>query len=221
MDLGWEETTSDYYNQKVRKIFENIFEELEKDPRKTFLIENVAYLSTYFSELKILDSSVYKARMNRLRQWMAEGRVEMANLSTSAPDEATTYYSDLQQNMVSACRWVREELLDNVDTNTKAQILEKNFKNAWMVDSFGHSFSMAKLLISQGYSSVTWARINGKELEKRRQENRLIFDWILQETGTEKIRIIVLPFHYETFYSFRLLVKFSVNPMSQEFGATV
>lgn len=95
MDLGWEETASDYYNQKVRKIFDNIFRELSADPHKTFLIENVGYLSVYFEELKISDQSEYQSKIKSLRHWMAEGRVEVANLAISSSDEATTYYSSL------------------------------------------------------------------------------------------------------------------------------
>ena len=219
-DLGWQLTLSQYYNFKVKYIFKNLWQALSDDPKKTFVMDNIGYLKAYLDDQK--NTKEYPQIIKKLQDWLIEGRVEITNISISSPDEAITYYKDLLSNIRSGVHWINTEILKGLDSDQIQKIKNQNFKNAWYIDAFGHSSTTMKLLSQLGYNSVTWARMNTQQLDYRRKNKKLIFDWISETQNKDfqvedKLRVITFPFHYHTFFSFDVFSPFSLNPMTEEF----
>ena len=93
-DLGWNWTVMEYYNDKVRRIFDSTIQSLLDNPKRKFVYSEVGYLKIYLNE----DPNTRDEKINKLKKLMQNGQWEFVNGGISQSDEACPYYEDIMEN---------------------------------------------------------------------------------------------------------------------------
>lgn len=95
---------------------------------------------------------------------MAEGRLEFVNGGWVASDEACPTYEEQIMNIMRGHGFLKSTF------NISPQ-------HAWQVDAFGHSAATPELYARMGFKSISFARINEDERDRRAAEKSLEFEW--------------------------------------------
>lgn len=140
IDPGWLETLDDYYNQKVKKILDNMVRKLHLYKDMTFIWAEMVYFSRWYEELNGI-------QQDQLRLLVKSGRLELVTGGWVMPDEASTHYVSVIDQLMEGHLWLQEHL--NVKPN-----------NSWSVDPFGHSGTMPYLLKKAGMNNMIIQRIH-------------------------------------------------------------
>jgi len=82
-----------------------------------------------------------------VRKWVAEGRLEFLNGAWTENDEAMPTYQDIIANLMKGHEFLKKEL-DVVP------------KVGWLLDSFGHSATNARLYADAGMEALFLGRLN-------------------------------------------------------------
>ena len=140
IDPGWLETIDDYYNQKVKKILDNMLRKLHLYDDLTFIWAEMVYFSRWFEELNDI-------QQDQLLLLVNSGRLELVTGGWVMPDEASTHYVSVIDQLMEGHLWIQENL--KVSPN-----------NSWSVDPFGHSGTMPYLLRKSGINNMVIQRIH-------------------------------------------------------------
>ena len=68
-DLGWNWTLMEYYNDKVRSIFDTTIESLLENPLRKFVYSEVGYLKIYLNE----DLNTGDEKISKIKKLMSNG----------------------------------------------------------------------------------------------------------------------------------------------------
>ena len=68
-DLGWNWTVMEYYNDRVRSIFDTTIQSLLENPKRKFVYSEVGYLKIYLNE----NPATRDTKIANLKKLMANG----------------------------------------------------------------------------------------------------------------------------------------------------
>ena len=140
VDPGWIETLDDYYIQKVKNILNNMVKKLHLYQDMTFIWAEVVFFSRWYEELS-------EVLQDQVRLLIESGRLELVLGGWVMPDEASTHYVSVIDQLVEGHQWLLEFL--NVRPN-----------NSWSIDPFGHSATMPYLWKKAGMKNMVIQRIH-------------------------------------------------------------
>ena len=201
MDPGWLKTYDEYYNQQVRKIFDNVFEQLKANPNRTFVYCEMINFERWYNDQS---GSVKKL----LKQYLQEKRIEFVGGGLVMNDEASSYYQDIMDQMRVGMEFIKKEfgIMPVV---------------GWMLDPFGHSPSNAYVHSQLGYKYIAIERIEYQDHKDRVANGNLEFLW--RPFGNKNGKTIfthILPFHYGNSFYFRFLSEERAIPANIKINIT-
>jgi alpha-mannosidase len=100
----------------------------------------------------------------KVKQFVKEGRLEILNGGWSANDEACPIFEDIIDNMMFGHQYIKREL--GVEPRV-----------GWLVDSFGHSATNARLYADMGLEALFISRIATGDRDKRIKDSALNYLW--------------------------------------------
>ena len=101
---------------------------------------------------------------NRVKQYVKEGRFEFINGGWSASDEACPTFNDLIDNMLLG----HEFLMKEFGVVPRA---------AWMIDSFGHTATNARIYADIGFEAMFTARMDKEDKAVRFGNKEMQYIW--------------------------------------------
>ena len=186
MDPGWLKTYDEYYNLQVKKIFDNVFEQLKANPNRTFVYCEMINFERWYKD----QSEVVK---QTLKKWLKEERIEFVGGGVVMNDEASSFYQDIMDQMRVGMEFIKKEF----------DIMPVV---GWMLDPFGHSSANAYVHSQLGYKYIALNRIEYQDHKDRVANGNLEFLWRPFENRNGKtIFIHILPFHYGNSFYFKFL----------------
>jgi alpha-mannosidase II len=156
-DPGWLQTIGQYYLLQTRPILENMLAKLEQYPNMTFIWAETVFLSMWWDELDYRQ----KARVKTL---IKRGQLEIVNGGWVAPDEASTHYFAIIDQLIEGHQWLEKNL------GVKPKI-------SWSPDPFGYSSTMPYILNRAGIKDMVILRIHDDVKAELRKNQNLEFHW--------------------------------------------
>ncbi|PQP94259.1 alpha-mannosidase 2 [Prunus yedoensis var. nudiflora] len=144
-DPGWKLTVEEYYERQSRHILDTIVDTLSKDTRRKFIWEEMSYLERWWR-----DSSDLKRES--FTNLVKNGQLEIVGGGWVMNDEANSHYYAIIEQMTEGNMWL----------NDTVGVIPKN---AWAIDPFGYSPTMAYLLRRMGFENMLIQRTH-YELKK-------------------------------------------------------
>ncbi|CAH1791394.1 unnamed protein product [Owenia fusiformis] len=175
-DPGWLKTVEEYYRDQVMLIFDNAVSKLTKYPDMSFIWTETVFLERWWREQPDDKKAKFKELVKR-------GQLELTLGGWVMPDEATTHYYSIIDEMITGHQW----LIDNIGVKPK---------NSWAIDPFGHSGSIPYLLKKAGMENMIALRIH-REVKYQMAENRnLEFRWRQRwdQKGTNDMMCQIMPY---------------------------
>ncbi|XP_052766949.1 alpha-mannosidase 2-like isoform X2 [Mya arenaria] len=157
VDPGWIETVDGYYNKKVRSILDSMVRKLHIYNDLTFIWAEIVFFSRWWDE---------KTDLIRLqvKDLVKEGRLEFVLGGWVMPDEASTSYTSVIDQLTEGHQW----LLDNLGVIPN---------NSWSVDPFGHSGTMPYIWKLAGMKNMVIGRIHQAVKGQLIHDGNLEFNW--------------------------------------------
>ena len=176
MDPGWGLTVDEYYNQRVKAIYNTVYAALQSDPSYTFVIcEMIFFKRWYFEQPESTRSAI--------TSFINEHRIEFVGGGWVMHDEANSYYQDMLDQMRLGLHFLKTEF--NIQPQT-----------AWQIDPFGHSSTNAYIMSHLGFKQIVIDRINHQEHGDRMQRGEMAFIYKPYNDIERDILFHVTPFHY-------------------------
>ncbi|CAL1536288.1 unnamed protein product [Lymnaea stagnalis] len=175
-DPGWLKTVNEYFSDQTRHILNNMVNKLTQYPKMTFIWTETVYFSMWWNEL---DDAV-KVHVRRL---IRRGQLEITLGGWVMPDEASTHYVSIIDQLVEGHQWLWENLGIRPE-------------NSWSIDPFGYSGTMPYLWQSAGMSNMVIQRVHQAVKSALAQERALEFNWrqMWDDRGSTDIFCHVMPF---------------------------
>ena len=152
-DTGWLVTTDQYYVKQVRYILDTVVAALKVNKNRKFNFVEQAFFQRWWYEQN-------DKTKEDVRQLVKEGRLEFNIGGWSMPDEATTHYEDVINEMTLGAKFLYDEF------GIRPTV-------GWHPDTFGHSNQMAAIYADMGFDSFTFWRIHYAEDRKRKEQQEL------------------------------------------------
>ncbi|XP_064621444.1 alpha-mannosidase 2x-like [Lineus longissimus] len=156
-DPGWLQTIGQYYLLQTRPILQNIMAKLEQYPNMTFIWAETVFLSMWWDELD-------QSEKIRVKNLITRGQLEIVNGGWVAPDEASTHYFAIIDQLIEGHQWLEKNL------GVKPKI-------SWSPDPFGYSSTMPYILNRAGVKDMVILRIHDEVKAELRQNQNLEFHW--------------------------------------------
>ena len=156
-DPGWLQTLNRYYSEQTKNILNFMLQKLVQFPNMTFIWSETVFLQMWWDELDLSDQ-------DKVKMLIKSNRLEIVNGGWIVPDEATTHYFGIVEQMIEGHQWLQENL------GIKPE-------NSWSLDVFGYSSSLAYILKRAGYDHMVILRINKFLKEYLQGKNLLEFQW--------------------------------------------
>lgn len=128
-DLGWLMTVDEYYNQRVRNIFDSVIDALLHTPKtenpnilRKFVYSEVGFLKIYLEEHQ--DTKADKVA--KIKQLIENNQWEFVNGGISQSDSACPHYEDIIENYFYGLSYLKRHF-------------NRSSAGAWQLDPFGHS----------------------------------------------------------------------------------
>ena len=142
IDAGWIDTPDHYYSIYASPILNNIIRLLDEFPRCKFVWSEAVFLHRFLSE--------FPASIPKLKQFIAEGRLEIVGGGWVMNDEALVDFEGVTRQIIAGHRFFKEALgVENITV-------------AWQLDSFGHSSLTPALFEKMGFKYLVMSRIHGE-----------------------------------------------------------
>jgi hypothetical protein len=156
-DPGWLETFEGYYANQVNNILHRVTQQLDINPKATFVWAETSFLSRWFDRQGA-------EKRDQVRRLLGSGRLEIVGGGWVQHDEANPDpYAIINQN------WVGH------------QYLNRHFaiqpKVAWQIDPFGHSAISPTLFKKMGYEALVINRIHHKIKSTLKINKNMEFIW--------------------------------------------
>ena len=177
MDPGWLSTYDQYYERKVRNIYNFILKYLLENPDRTFVYVEIINFKRWYT----LDINDYQRQ--QVKDLVKSKRIEFVGGGLVMNDEATPYYQDIIDNIRLGNQFIFEEF------NVRVKI-------GWYLDPFGHSAANAYIYNKLGYEYLFINRIDFQHLEQRIENGSLEFFWKPNKYTNDKVFTHIFPLHY-------------------------
>ncbi|XP_031491829.1 alpha-mannosidase 2-like [Nymphaea colorata] len=176
-DPGWKLTVEEYYMRQSRHILDTIVETLSKDTRRKFIWEEMSYLERWWRDAS-------ESKKQSLINLVKNGQLEIVGGGWVMNDEANSHYFAIIEQMMEGNMW----LADNVGVVPK---------NAWAIDPFGYSATMAYLLRRMGFENMLIQRTHYEVKKELALHQNLEFLWrqVWDLEGTADIFVHMMPFY--------------------------
>ncbi|EFJ05441.1 hypothetical protein SELMODRAFT_228, partial [Selaginella moellendorffii] len=177
-DPGWIKTVEEYYQERTRHILSNVVRSLQKDHRRKFIWEEVSYLKEWWKDASPLEKDGFIALVRN-------GQLELVGGGWVMNDEANTHYYAIIEQMTAGNLWV----VDNIGVAPT---------NAWSIDPFGHSSTMAFLLKRMGFRNMVIQRTHYEVKKSLASKKSLEFIWRQNwdSKNTTDILCHMMPFYF-------------------------
>ncbi|VTJ64963.1 Hypothetical predicted protein [Marmota monax] len=156
-DPGWLKTFNEYFREKTHYIFNNMVIKLKEDSSRKFMWSEISYLSKWWD---IVDTQKKEA----VKRFLQTGQFEVVTGGWVMPDEATSHYFALIDQLIEGHQWLEKHL------GVKP-------RSGWAIDPFGHSPTMAYLLKRAGFSHMLIQRVHYAVKKHFAQHKTLEFFW--------------------------------------------
>jgi len=156
-DPGWHKTVDLYFKDQTRPTLDYMLEKLQQFPNMSFVWAETVFLSMWWDTLN-------GEKRQALRRLLKRGQLEIVGGGWVVPDEATTHYFALIDQLMEGHQWLH--------TN-----LEINPTNTWSLDPFGYSEFLPYLYKQSGFQNAVILRIHAKVKEHLQKEKALEFIW--------------------------------------------
>lgn len=175
-DPGWIKTLDEYYIDQTQHILNNMVERLTKYPNMTFVWSETVFLSIWWNNLED------HVRL-QVRRLVRKGQLEIVLGGWVVPDEASTHYFSLIEQIIEGHQWILENL------NVKPV-------NSWSIDSFGHSSTVSYLWKQTGLQNMVIQRVHGSVKGYLADKKSLEFRWrqFWDQSGSTDIMCHVMPY---------------------------
>ena len=177
MDPGWILTYDQYYQTKVKSIYNFILKYLLENPDRTFVYVEIINFKRWYT----LDINDYQRQ--QVKDLVKSKRIEFVGGGLVMNDEATPYYQDIIDNIRLGNQFIFDEFNERV-------------KIGWYLDPFGHSSANAYLYNKLGYEYLFINRIDFQHLEQRIENGSLEFMWKPNKYSDNKVFTHIFPLHY-------------------------
>jgi lysosomal alpha-mannosidase len=174
-DVGWLRTIDEYYEERVKHIYDNVVSELASHPDRKFIIVEQAFFSRWFSAA----SNDVKATFRRL---LAEKQLEFVLGGWVMNDEACTTAAGIVRQLSRGHRYLNETF-------------GVRPTYGYQIDPFGHSFVMPLVLDRLGMRGLILNRIHWREKRERKNQRTMEFHWRLDGLNVDMLTHI-LDNHY-------------------------
>ncbi|KAJ4972798.1 hypothetical protein NE237_005972 [Protea cynaroides] len=178
-DPGWKLTVEEYYVKQSRHILDTIVDTLSQDSRRKFIWEEMSYLERWWR-----DSS--DAKREAIRNLVKNGQLEIVGGGWVMNDEANSHYYAIIEQITEGNMWLN----DTIGAVPK---------NAWAIDPFGHSPTMAYLLRRMGFENMLIQRTHYEVKKELALHKNLEYIWRQSWDVNETTDILV---HMMPFYSY-------------------
>ncbi|KAK7104559.1 alpha-mannosidase 2x-like [Littorina saxatilis] len=187
VDPGWQKTTNEYYTDQTKHIFINMVNKLTEYPDLAFVWAETIYFAMWWNELE----DAVKVHVRRL---IRRGQLEIAMGGWVMPDEASSHYVSVIDQLVEGHQWLWENL------RVKPQ-------NSWSIDPFGYSGTMPYIWKLAGMDNMVIQRVHQAVKASLMTEESMEFHWrqFWDAKGTTDILCHVMPY---MLYS----IKFTCGP---------
>ncbi|XP_052785223.1 alpha-mannosidase 2x-like isoform X2 [Mya arenaria] len=139
-DPGYGMTFEGYYTQRFVHVFSNMVDYLTSHGNMTFQWAETVYLERWFREIN-------DEMKKKVRELIRRGQLEIVLGGWVMPDEASTHYQPVVDQLIEGHQWLQENL---GVTPT----------NAWINDPFGYSSTMPYLWKKSGIDNMVILRIH-------------------------------------------------------------
>ena len=186
-DPGWLKTVDEYYIDQTKHILTNMVNKLTEYPNMTFVMAETVFFNMWWNELE----DAVKVHVRRL---VRRGQLEVVLGGWVMPDEASTHYTSVVDQLVEGHQWLWENL------GVKPQ-------NSWSIDPFGYSGTMPYLWKKAGMDNMVIQRVHQSIKGSLIARKSLEFTWrqAWDSKGTTDIQCHVMPY---MLYS----IKFTCGP---------
>lgn len=178
-DPGWIRTVEEYYLEKTQHIIDSVVHALLKDARRKFIWEEMSYLERWWRDAS--DSN----RKNLIKL-VKNGQLEIVGGGWVMNDEANSHYFAIIEQMMEGNLWLKDTI----------GVVPKN---AWAIDPFGHSPTMAYLLRRMGFNNMLIQRTHYEVKKELALHENLEFMWRQSWDSDESTDIFC---HMMPFYSY-------------------
>ncbi|XP_065180763.1 lysosomal alpha-mannosidase-like [Sycon ciliatum] len=162
-DVGWLSTVDQYYMNEVQWILDTGVQCMADSPcygtERRYTYVEMAYLYRWWNERP-------EPIRQRLRSIIQAGLLELNLAGWCMNDEATTFYTDVIDQMTEGALFVKDEIGDFASPNV-----------GWHIDPFGHSSATAAMWADIGFDAFGLNRINFNDKDHRKQSQTLEVVW--------------------------------------------
>ena len=156
-DPGWLKTLHGYYRDSTKTILDSMVAKLTKYEDMTFVWSESVFLAMWWNDI----DDKTKAQVKRL---IKRGQLELVTGGWVDPDEATTHYHDMVDELMEGHRWLDKHL------GVRPKVY-------WAPDPFGYSATMPYLVQRAGMSQMVILRIHDDVKTQMRDQQNLEFLW--------------------------------------------
>ncbi|CAH1785373.1 unnamed protein product [Owenia fusiformis] len=161
VDPGWLQTVDEYYTESVHDILTNAVLALTDHPKMKFMWAETVFLKKWWDALTFNNMDDVKVKFRKL---LKDKRFEIVMGSWVMPDEASTHYYSIIDQMVEGHQWLEHNL------GVKPQY-------TWSIDPFGHSSAFPFFLKAAGFRGMAISRIHSGVKRKLALDKSLEFHW--------------------------------------------
>lgn len=175
-DPGYGNTMEGYYSSKTKGTLDNMVQKLQQYRNMTFQWVETVFLERWFRDISQTTKTAVRDLINR-------GQLEIVLGGWVMPDEASTHYGAVIDQLIEGHQWLEENL--GVKPIT-----------AWINDPFGYSSTLPYIWQRAGLENLVILRIHQAIKSTLMKKQELEFQWrpFWKQTGSRDILCNIMPY---------------------------